>query len=344
MGQDASFIDPNALPAAVFREFEAEPALADPGFADHADHPSMALDGMGEFGFEGGELAAPPDQGSQAPAAAEYIAGRRIQQLGQLEQFHRRGDAADGLHPERLDLHELPGAGIGVPGDEDATLVRHLLQPIGEVHVGAGGIVGLVDAVFDRLHDDLTGMDADADLQARVRKPRDRVLHRQGREAAADGMVLMRPRRAEQRHHAIALDLVDDTVVAMDGVLHEIEHGLEKAHPQFGIAQAIDQTGRIADVGEKDGEAFAFPAFAAQRAQDALRCRILVCRGRRQRCTALAAEPAGCPVDVAAGFTLDPERRAAAFAIVVAVPVFAIALRALHAQILGGRVRCLTCR
>ena len=35
-----------------------------------------------------------------------------------------------------------------------------------------------------------------------------------------------------------------------------------------------------------------------------------------------------------AGVTLDSERRAAAFAIVVAVPVFAIASRALHAQTL----------
>src|SRR5664279_765194 len=171
MGQDASFIDANALPAAVFREFEAEPALADPGFSDNADHPSIALDGMCEFGFEGGELAAPSDQGSQAPAAAENVAGRSIQQLRQPEQFYRRRDTTNGLHPERHDLHELLGAGIGILGDEDATFVRQLLQSICEVYVRTRGVVGLVDAVFDRLHDDFTGMDADPGPQASRPRP-----------------------------------------------------------------------------------------------------------------------------------------------------------------------------
>ena len=126
------------------------------------------------------------------------------------------------------------------------------------------------------LHDDFTGVEADADLQARVGEPRDRVLHRQRRQAAADGMILMRSRRAEQRHDAIALYLVDDTVVAMNGILHEIEHGLQAAHAQFGIAEAVDQAGRIADVGEKYGEAFTFPALRAQRPEHALRCWIVV--------------------------------------------------------------------
>ena len=70
-----------------------------------------------------------------------------------------------------------------------------------------------------------------------------------------------------------------------------------------------------------------------------MRCWIVVCRGRRQRRTALSAEAAGCSVDVTADVTLDSEKRAAAFAIVVAVLVFAIASRALHAQTLQRQDR-----
>ena len=111
------------------------------------------------------------------------------------------------------------------------------------MNVGAGRVVSLVDAVFYRLDDDFTGVKADADLHARVREPRDRVLHRQSGETAANGMVLVRTRRAEQRHDSVALYLVDDAVVAMNGILHEVEHRLETPHRQLGIAEAIDQAG-----------------------------------------------------------------------------------------------------
>ena len=53
----------------------------------------------------------------------------------------------------------------------------------------------------------------------------------------------MRLRRAKQRHDSVALYLVDDAVVAMNGILHEVEHRLETPHRQLGIAEAIDQAG-----------------------------------------------------------------------------------------------------
>ena len=141
----------------------------------------------------------------------------------------------------------------------------------------------------------------------------------------------MRPRRAEQRHDAIALYLVDDAVVAMNGILHESEHGLQTPHAEFGVAQAIDQAGRIADVGEQHREAFALSALAAERAQHALRRWIGTRRRcRRQRGAAFSAKAAGRSVDVIADVAFDAQRRAAAFAIVVAGLVVASAPRALH--------------
>ena len=94
-------------------------------------------------------------------------------------------------------------------------------------------------------------MEADANLQARVCKSCDRVLHGQRSQTAPNGMVFTRSRRAEQRHDAITLYFVDDTVIAMNCILHEVEHRLQTPHAQFGIAQAINQTRRISDVREE---------------------------------------------------------------------------------------------
>ena len=90
------------------------------------------------------------------------------------------------------------------------------------MYVNTGRVIGLVDTVFDDLDDDFAGVETNSDLQARVTKPCDRVLHGQRCQASANGMVLMGAWCAEKRHDTVALYFVDDTVVAMDGILHEI--------------------------------------------------------------------------------------------------------------------------
>ena len=173
MGEHPSLIDANALPAAIFGKLKAQAALANPGFADDTDHATVALDRIRELKFEGGELIVSPDQLRQAPSAAEDVACRGIEQPRQLEHFYRSCDPANGLHAERHDLDKLFGANIGIPGDEDAAHIRHLLHSICEMDVGAGGVIGLVNTVFYRLDDDFAGVEADADLHARICQPRD---------------------------------------------------------------------------------------------------------------------------------------------------------------------------
>src|SRR6266481_63017 len=99
----------------------------------------------------------------------------------------------------------------------------------------------------------------------------------------------MRPRRAEKRHNAIALYLVDDAIVAMDGIFHEVEHGLQAAHTRFGISQAINQTRRISDVSEQHRETLEFAAADAQLPEQLVR--IQRDRGNMlQRASAMAAK------------------------------------------------------
>jgi hypothetical protein len=48
-------------------------------------------------------------------------------------------------------------------------------------------------------------------------------------------MILMRDRRPEQRHDAVAHDLVDGPLVAMDRFHHVLKHGVENLARFFRI-------------------------------------------------------------------------------------------------------------
>src|SRR5579871_2027468 len=150
-------------------------------------------------------------------------------------------------------------------------------------------------------------------------------------------MVFMRPRRSEQRHDAVALDLVDDAVIAMHRLFHEIEHGLEPLHPEFGIAQAVDQAGRVSDVGKQQRQILAFTALGAERAKQLAWRGIGAARSLGERHPAMAAEPARRSVDRLAGLAFEAKRRAAAFAKAVLRSVQAAALLALHGQSFADR-------
>src|ERR1700676_1016488 len=64
VGQHASFVDTNAFSPAIFGKFKAKAALSDAGLSDNANHSTIALYGICEFEFEGGELATSSDEGS----------------------------------------------------------------------------------------------------------------------------------------------------------------------------------------------------------------------------------------------------------------------------------------
>jgi len=251
-------------------KLEAQPSLADSGLAEDADNVPPPLRYVRQLAFEHLELSVTPDQRQETLAAAKDVAGDGIKAADQLGDRNRRCDAAHGVNAERVRLDELLGAGIGVPADQDRPGLRHVLQAIGEMHIRARRIVGLVHAVFDDLDDDLADVKPHAYLQVLIEKTRDRVLHRQCAQAATNRMILVRHGSPEQRHDAVALHLVDDALITMDGILHEVQHRIEALHRKLGITKAVDQPRRIADVGKQHGQALALATLAAQTLQRAL--------------------------------------------------------------------------
>jgi hypothetical protein len=62
------------------------------------------------------------------------------------------------------------------------------------------------------------------------------ILHAQRRIAGADRMILVRQRRSEERHDAVAHYLVDRAFVAMHRVHHVREHRVDDDFRLFRVA------------------------------------------------------------------------------------------------------------
>ena len=82
-------------------------------------------------------------------------------------------------------------------------------------------------------------------------------LHGEGRIAGPDGMVFMRERGAEQRHDAIAHDLVHRALVPMHGRHHPFQHRIEELPGLFRITVG-QQFHRALEVRKEHGDLLAF--------------------------------------------------------------------------------------
>ena len=69
-------------------------------------------------------------------------------------------------------------------------------------------------------------------------------------------MVLVRDRRAEHRHQAVAHPPADRALVAVDGVHHPLHGAVEQALGLLVVAP-LDQRRRADHVGEQDGDLLA---------------------------------------------------------------------------------------
>ena len=110
----------------------------------------------------------------------------------------------------------------------------------------------------DTADHDLPGIDPNANLDGYpVRGEHllgvapDGILHAQGRVASSHGVVLLRKRRTEQRHDAIAHHLVDGAVVVVHGLHHAFDHRLEQGARLLRIAFG-EQLHRALQVSEQD--------------------------------------------------------------------------------------------
>jgi hypothetical protein len=159
------------------------------------------------------------------------------------------------------------------------------------MHGRADRVVIDAEVVADRAHQHLARIepDPDADLDAvagarLVRLRPHRALDRERGVAGAHGVVLVRDRRAEQRHDAVAQDPVDGALVTMDATHHHGQRGIQEPPGVLRIG-VLDQRERALDVGEQHGDLLAFAFEGGARAEDPL--------GQMVRCVGLRRSVGG---------------------------------------------------
>ena len=154
--------------------------------------------------------------------------------------------------------------------------VGHLLHAGGEVRGLADRGVVHAQVAADRAHHDLAGVEADADLDRDALGAAhllgvapDRLLHAERGVAGAHGVILVGERRAEERHDAVAHDLVDRALVAVDRLHHVLEDGVEELARLLRIAVG-QELHRALEVGEEDRHLLALALEGALRGEDPL--------------------------------------------------------------------------
>ena len=166
----------------------------------------------------------------------------------------------------------------------------------------------------DRPDNDLAGIQADADANSDALHPPHLVgvllhglLHPECGVASADGVVLMGQRCAEERHDPVAHHLVHRALVAMHGLHHVFEHGVEELARLFRVA-IREQLHRAFQVGEEHGDLLPLALQRGLGGEDLL--------GEMFRCVRLGGsgeQPAGlvigaahCPQNLFAGGLAAP--------------------------------------
>src|SRR5262245_47004516 len=108
----------------------------------------------------------------------------------------------------------------------------------------------------------------------------------QRREARPLCVVLVRDRRTEERHDAVARELVDGTLEAMDAGGENLEEAIDDRAPALGI-ELLGQLHRALHIGEEDGHLLPLALESGTGGEDLLgemprRVRVGVA-GRRRR-------------------------------------------------------------
>ena len=244
-------------------ELVDEARLAHPRLADDRRHLTVTVAGELLGAAELLQLGVAADEPRQPAPGGRLQAGPRRARPRHLVDLHGVGEPLHRHGAERLHLDVALGQRQRLGRDHDRAGIGELLHPRGQVRRLADGRVVHVEIAADGAHDDLPGVQPDADLDhGRVRASHlvrvllHALLHPERRVAGPHRVVLVGERRAEERHDPVAHHLVDRALVAVDRLHHALEHGVEELARLLGIAVG-EQLHRALQVGEEDRDLLA---------------------------------------------------------------------------------------
>ena len=244
-------VDLASQPVDVLLQLPREPRLADPGDAQDRDQAGAPLVARGvEEVLHEPELALAADERRFQPGRASLPAAVRSHAL-RLPEWHGLG-----LALERV----LAGVRIGDRGlarppralaDEHRPGLGRRLHARGRVDEVAGDHALALRADGDRR---FSGDDADSHREpGRTDFAAERGDDLDQLEPGADGplgVVLARDRRAPDRHHRVADELLDRPAVAVDNAARRVEVAREQVAHLLGIA-VLGKRGEAHEVAEE---------------------------------------------------------------------------------------------
>ena len=192
----------------------------------------------------------------------------------QLIRLHRRRQTFDRDGPHRAGAHVPLDETQGVHARENRPRRRCLFHPRRQVGGLADRRVVHVQVVADRPHHDFARVESHADLHRGMRAralgvAAQLIAHPERGVAGAYGMILVGNRGAEQRHDAVAQDLVDDPFEVMHGLDHQVEDRVEDLTRVLGV-ESREQLHRPSDVREEDRHLLALALDGRSRLEDLL--------------------------------------------------------------------------
>jgi hypothetical protein len=263
VGDGRGFQDQPVLHPMGVGELVDQPRLAHAGLADDRDHLTPPGAGLAEHSAQVLDFGVAADETGEAPEGRGLQARPRRPRPCQLVDLHGLGEPFHRHGTERLHLDVALGQRQRIGRDHDRAGIGELLHPRGQVRRLADGGVIHVEVATNGAHDDLARVEPDADLDDRPMRASHRfrirlhaLLHPERGVARAHRVIFMGERRAEQRHDAVAHDLVHRALVAVYGLHHAFDDGVEHSPGFFRVAVGQELHGSL-QVGKQDRDVLA---------------------------------------------------------------------------------------
>ena len=243
VGDRGTLQDPPSLRLVGMDDLIDQARLAHAGFTHQRDHLAMPGLRLGQSLLHDHQLLVPPDKARQAPYHPRLEAAAQGACPDQFIDLHRRRQALDRHGAQGGDPHQPLRQPQRLGGQTNAPGRGQLLHPGRQVRGLAQGRVVHVQVVANGADHHFARVEAHADLHLHAVCPAhlgaivaDGLLHSQGGVTGPDGVIFMGDRRPEERHNAIAHDLVDRAFIAVHRRHHALDDGVEELTGLFRVA------------------------------------------------------------------------------------------------------------
>ena len=245
-------------------ELQAQAALADARLGREPDHLSVARRGTGPGAIELGHLLAASHQAREPARHGHFHARAHGADAAQRVHLQRRGDTFDVELAQIGEVEVALDEGGGGRGQVRAARLSERLHALGEPHRVADRRIGDRALVAQRAHDHLARVQPHAHAEAQAarfaqlrRVAVELVAQMKHRVAGARSVVLVRDRRPEDRHDAVACEPVDGSLKASHARREDLQEAVHDRAPLLRVERARE-IHRPLHVGEQDRDLLAF--------------------------------------------------------------------------------------